>query len=203
MYLISIWGYSETIRIEGIRKFQLNQFLEYSKKNFKNIAKILLNGDLGFNWTDYDSILSLKAPLIDITSELSITEYDSEDYYADGYTFIRVPLNQVKVYKKKSILDYFDEDFFVMSIQSDYGSSFTGSLKKSNNEKLIIDNFSVESIDFSPMLNQNILSNLYYHDKKLINFNKHGYDNHQLKVLIVKKNKSNEYDIIDKSSVVF
>ena len=93
MYLVSIWGYIQTIRVEAITEFQLNQLMDYSEKNFKSIAKILLEGDLGFTWVEYDGILSLKAPLIDLSSELSITDYDQNDYYGDGYTFFRSPLN--------------------------------------------------------------------------------------------------------------
>ena len=57
MYLVSIWGYIQTIRVEAITEFQLNQLMDYSEKNYKSIAKILLEGDLGFTWVEYDGIL--------------------------------------------------------------------------------------------------------------------------------------------------
>ena len=76
----------------------------------------------------YDGILSLKAPLIDFSSELSITDYDQNDYYSDGYTFFRSPLNELNILEKNNFIDLFDEDLFILSIQSDYGSSFAGNL---------------------------------------------------------------------------
>tara|TARA_E500000331_G_scaffold119464_1_gene116643 strand:+ start:1453 stop:2064 length:612 start_codon:yes stop_codon:yes gene_type:complete len=202
MYLLSIWGYIQTIRVEAISKFQLKQFKDYSKKNFKNIAKILLEGDLGHSWVEYDGILSFKGPFIDSSSELSITDYDQDDYYGDGYTFLRTPLNKLKILEKKNIIDHFDEDLFIVSIQSDYGSSFTSKLSKKN-QKFDNDQFSINSLNLHPIINTSLLKTLSYKKKKLPNSSKHGFENHDLKVFIVEKNKSNHINVIDKSSVIF
>jgi len=202
MYLVSIWGYIQTIRVEAINEFQLKQFKDYSKKNFKNIAKILLEGDLGHSWVEYDGILSFKGPFIDPSSELSITDYDQDDYYSDGYTFFRSPLNKLKVLEKKNIIDLFDEDLFIVSIQSDYGSSFTGKLSKKI-EKFDNDQFSINSLNLYPIINTSLLKTLSYKEKILPNSSKHGFENHDLKVFIVEKNKSNHINVIDKSSVIF
>ena len=202
MYLVSIWGYIQTIRVEAINEFQLKQFKDYSKKNFKNIAKILLEGDLGHSWVEYDGILSFKGPFIDPSSELSITDYDQDDYYGDGYTFFRSPLNKLKVLEKKNIIDLFDEDLFIVSIQSDYGSSFTGKLSQKI-KKFDNDQFSINIINLHPIINTSILKNLTYDKKIIINSSKHGFENHDLKVFILKKNKYKKISIIDKSSVIF
>lgn len=165
MYLVSIWGYIQTIRVEAITEFQLNQLMDYSEKNFKSIAKILLEGDLGFTWVEYDGILSLKAPLIDLSSELSITDYDQNDYYGDGYTFFRSPLNELNILEKNNFIDLFDEDLFILSIQSDYGSSFAGNLPqkvdKFDNKEL-----SINSINLNPIINISLLESLNYNKKK-------------------------------------
>jgi len=39
MYLVSIWGYIQTIRVEAITELQLNQFKNYSKKKLKILVK--------------------------------------------------------------------------------------------------------------------------------------------------------------------
>tara|TARA_B100000575_G_C23002526_1_gene577628 strand:+ start:407 stop:1015 length:609 start_codon:yes stop_codon:yes gene_type:complete len=202
MYLVSIWGYIQTIRVEAISEFQLNQLKDYSEKNFKNIAKILLEGDLGFTWVEYDGILSFKGPLIDSTSELSITDYDKNDYYGDGYTFFRSPLNKLTIFEKTNFIDLFDEDLFIVSIQSDYGSSFTGNLSEKV-DNFNIKKFSVDLINLSPILNTSLLQSLNYNNKKIINSTKHGFENHDLKVFIIKKNSINGINVIDKSSVIF
>ena len=202
MYLVSIWGYIQTIRVEAITEFQLNQLMDYSEKNFKSIAKILLEGDLGFTWVEYDGILSLKAPLIDLSSELSITDYDQNDYYGDGYTFFRSPLNELNILEKNNFIDLFDEDLFILSIQSDYGSSFAGNLPqkvdKFDNKEL-----SINSINLNPIINISLLESLNYNKKKIINSTKYGSENHDLKVFVIKKNIFNAFNIIDKSSVIF
>ena len=202
MYLVSIWGYIQTIRVEAITEFQLNQLMDYSEKNFKSIAKILLEGDLGFTWVEYDGILSLKAPLIDLSSELSITDYDQNDYYGDGYTFFRSPLNELNILENNNFIDLFDEDLFILSIQSDYGSSFTGNLPqkvdKFDNKEL-----SINSINLNPIINISLLESLNYNKKKIKNSTKHGSENHDLKVFVIKKNIFNAINIIDKSSVIF
>ncbi len=202
MYLVSIWGYIQTIRVEAITEFQLNQLMDYSEKNFKSIAKILLEGDLGFTWVEYDGILSLKAPLIDLSSELSITDYDQNDYYGDGYTFFRSPLNELNILEKNNFIDLFDEDLFILSIQSDYGSSFAGNLPqkvdKFDNKEL-----SINSINLNPIINISLLESLNYNKKKIINSTKYGSENHDLKVFVIKKNILNAINIIDKSSVIF
>tara|TARA_A100001037_G_scaffold77985_2_gene69907 strand:- start:6757 stop:7365 length:609 start_codon:yes stop_codon:yes gene_type:complete len=202
MYLVSIWGYIQTIRVEAITEFQLNQLMDYSEKNFKSIAKILLEGDLGFTWVEYDGILSLKAPLIDLSSELSITDYDQNDYYGDGYTFFRSPLNELNILEKNNFIDLFDEDLFILSIQSDYGSSFAGNLPqkvdKFDNKEL-----SINSINLNPIINISLLESLNYNKKKIINSTNYGSENHDLKVFVIKKNILNAINIIDKSSVIF
>lgn len=202
MYLVSIWGYIQTIRVEAITEFQLNQLMDYSEKNFKSIAKILLEGDLGFTWVEYDGILSLKAPLIDLSSELSITDYDQNDYYGDGYTFFRSPLNELNILEKNNFIDLFDEDLFILSIQSDYGSSFAGNLPqkvdKFDNKEL-----SINSINLNPIINISLLESLNYNKKKIKNSTKYGSENHDLKVFVIKKNIFNAINIIDKSSVIF
>jgi len=146
----------------------------------------------------------LKGPIIDSTSEISITDYDHDhdDYYGDGYTFFRSTLSKLKISEVNNIVDYIDEDFFVVSIQSDYGYSFTGHLSKKV-EKFNNDQFSLKSLNLSPIINTALLKTLSYNKKKITNSPKDGFENHYLKVFIIKKENSKNINIIHKSSVVF
>ena len=62
---------------------------------------------------------------------------------------------------------------------------------------------SINSINLNPIINISLLESLNYNKKKIKNSTKHGSENHDLKVFVIKKNIFNAINIIDKSSVIF
>ena len=82
-------------------------------------------------------------PVIDSDCEISVTSFENDNYYDDGYTFFRSNLNELnsKDENLKIPLELFKNDYFLLDIKYGYGAGFETEIMDLNYE-----NFEAEKL---------------------------------------------------------
>ena len=82
-------------------------------------------------------------PVIDSDCEISVTSFENDNYYDDGYTFFRSNLNKLnsKDEDLKIPLELFKNDYFLLDIKYGYGAGFETEIMDLNYE-----NFEAEKL---------------------------------------------------------
>ena len=82
-------------------------------------------------------------PVIDSDCEISVTSFENDNYYDDGYTFFRSNLNELnsKDEDLKIPLELFKNDYFLLDIKYGYGAGFETEIMDLNYE-----NFEAEKL---------------------------------------------------------
>ena len=82
-------------------------------------------------------------PVIDSDCEISVTSFENDNYYDDGYTFFRSNLNKLNSEGEdlKIPLELFKNDYFLLDIKYGYGAGFETEIMDLNYE-----NFEAEKL---------------------------------------------------------
>ena len=88
MVNIQIRGNLIDIEITSISKYEFDNLYqgEFSADHIKDFIK---------NSSYCETIYKNSLPIIEQNSELQVTSFENEDYYDDGYTFLRANLNSI------------------------------------------------------------------------------------------------------------
>ena len=97
MVNIQIRGNLIDIEMISISKYNFDNFLtkEFSNDHIKDFLS---------NSSDCTTIYKSTLPIIEQNSELQVTSFENDNFYDDGYTFLRSNLNDVN-YKDVNVLE--------------------------------------------------------------------------------------------------
>ncbi|OUV02166.1 MAG: hypothetical protein CBC40_06790 [bacterium TMED80] len=119
MVNIQIRGNLIDIEITSISKYNFDNFStgEFSNDQIK---------DFLINSTDCKTIYKSTLPIIEQNSELQVTSFENDNYYDDGYTFLRSTLSDItsKDVNLKISLDAEGEKFIIIILKYGYGAAF-------------------------------------------------------------------------------
>ena len=119
MVNIQIRGNLIDIEMISISKYNFDNF---STGEFSNdhIKKILSNS------SDCTTIYKSTLPIIEQNSELQVTSFENDNYYDDGYTFLRSNLSDInsKDVTLKISLDAEQKKYIIILLKYGYGAAF-------------------------------------------------------------------------------
>ena len=119
MINIQIRGNLIDIEMTSISKYNFDNF---SKGEFSNdqIKDFLINSP------DCRTIYKSTLPIIEQNSELQVTSFENNNYYDDGYTFLRSNLNDInsKDVNLKISLDAEGNKYIIILLKYGYGAAF-------------------------------------------------------------------------------
>ena len=129
-------------------------------------------------------------PVIDSDCEISVTSFENDNYYDDGYTFFRSNLNELnsKDEDLKIPLELFKNDYFLLDIKYGYGAGFETEIMDLNYENFETENLTVfETKIFG---NQNsIVHSLKLNHLDLEDLNRDKFDFTKKQTYIIKKKR--------------
>ena len=119
MVNIQIRGNLIDIEITSMSRYHFDNLSsgELSADNIKDFIK---------NSSDCETIYKNNLPIIEQNSELQVTSFENENYYDDGYTFLRANLNSVnsRDVNLKIPLGTEEKIYITIFIKYGYGAAF-------------------------------------------------------------------------------
>ena len=119
MVNIQIRGNLIDIEMTSISKYNFDNFStgEFSDDNIKDFLS---------NSSDCKTIYKNTLPIIEQNSELQVTSFENDNYYDDGYTFLRSNLNDIisKDVTLKISLDAEWGKYIIILLKFGYGAAF-------------------------------------------------------------------------------
>jgi hypothetical protein len=119
MVNIQIRGNLIDIVMTSISKYNFDNFStgEFSDDHIKDFLS---------NSSDCKTIYKNTLPIIEQNSELQVTSFENDNYYDDGYTFLRSNLNDInnKNVTLKISLDTESEKYIIILLKYGYGAAF-------------------------------------------------------------------------------
>ena len=119
MVNIQIRGNLIDIEMISISKYNFDNFLtgEFSNDQIK---------DFLINSPDCKTIYKSTLPIIEQNSELQVTSFENDNYYDDGYTFLRSNLNDIssKDVTLKISLGVERKKYIIILLKYGYGAAF-------------------------------------------------------------------------------
>ena len=106
------------------------EMISISKYNFDNFSTGKFSNDhiMDFlsNSSDCTTIYKSTLPIIEQNSELQVTSFENDNYYDDGYTFLRSNLSDIsgKDVTLKISLDAEVEKYIIILLKYGYGAAF-------------------------------------------------------------------------------
>ena len=106
------------------------EMISISKYNFDNFSTGKFSNDhiMDFlsNSSDCTTIYKSTLPIIEQNSEFQVTSFENDNYYDDGYTFLRSNLSDInsKDVNLKISLDAEGEKYIIILIKYGYGAAF-------------------------------------------------------------------------------
>ena len=106
------------------------EMISISKYNFDNFSTGKFSNDhiMDFlsNSSDCTTIYKSTLPIIEQNSELQVTSFENDNYYDDGYTFLRSNLSDIssKDVNLKISLDAEGKKYIIILIKYGYGAAF-------------------------------------------------------------------------------
>ena len=191
-----------------------------SRYNFNNLSSGEFSGDhikdFLINSSDCKTIYKSTLPIIEQNSELQVTSFEDNNYYDDGYTFLRENLNNInsKNVTLKMSQGVEDKKYIIILLKYGYGAAFETELmdldyRNFENNKLQSSatkffggiNRVITSIKLNHLLLEDLRRNKYNIVSEEILFFKKNYNSNEINfsksledqgeiVLIVKENSS-------------
>ena len=119
MVNIQIRGNLIDIEMISVSKYNFDNFLteEFSNDHIKDFLS---------NSSDCTTIYKSTLPIIEQNSELQVTSFENDNYYDDGYTFLRSNLSDIssKDVNLKISLDAEGKKYIIILIMYGYGAAF-------------------------------------------------------------------------------
>ena len=106
------------------------EMISISKYNFDNFSTGKFSNDyiMDFlsNSSDCTTIYKSTLPIIEQNSEFQVTSFENDNYYDDGYTFLRSNLSDInsKDVTLKISLDAEEKKYIIILIKYGYGAAF-------------------------------------------------------------------------------
>ena len=193
MVNIQIRGSLIHIKITSISKYNFQNLSsgEYSASHIKTFTN---------NSSDCNTVYKGTLPIVEQNSELQVTSFENENYYDDGYTFLRKSLNEIK--SKDVTLKIFssikDEKYLKIFLQYGHGAAFETELMDLDFHNFENNQLEYDSTEFFGGVNE-VITSIKLNHLALEDLNRNKYDIVNEKILFLKKNHNDGMINLSKS----
>ena len=173
------------------------EMISISKYNFDNfsIGKFSNDHIMDFlsNSSDCTTIYKSTLPIIEQNSEFQVTSFENDNYYDDGYTFLRSNLNDInsKDVTLKISLDAEGKKYIIILLKYGYGAAFETELMDldyRNFENNELQNSSTNLFDGA----NRVITSMKLNHLPLENLKRSKYDIASEQILFFEKNYNND-----------
>ena len=193
MVNIQIRGSLIDIKITSISKYNFQDLSsgEYSASHIKTFIN---------NSSDCNTVFRGTLPVVEKNSELQVTSFENENYYDDGYTFLRKNLNEInsKNVTLKISSGIKNKKYLKILLQYGLGAAFETELMDLDFHNFESNQLQYDSTVFLGGVSEVITSLKLYH-LALEDLNRNKYDIVNEKILFLKKNHNDGMINLSKS----
>lgn len=189
MLIAELRGTIVTIRAEQLSEIYFEEIMQAKEKKRKTLSEVLIDGDIGLDYSDFGKDYKTRGLKIDKDSQLIITGFENDDYYGEGYSFHRSKVNKIKVSNHNYAEFGWSSDLFLITFEYEFG------LFKQYKINSNMDSFKSRELDIttSTILAKpvtKIVNEMSYQGKNLQGKDDFGFEKKSLHSFIVKPKKS-------------
>ena len=189
MLIAELRGIIVTIRAEQLTEIYFQEIMQAKEKKRKTLSQVLIDGDIGLDYSDFGRDYKARGLKIDKDSQLIITGFDKDDYYGEGYSFHRSKVKTINVSDHSYAEFGWSDELFLITFEYEFG------LFKQYKINSNMDSFKSHQLDIitttilaKPIIK--IVNEMNYQGQKLKDKDDFGFEKKSLYSLIVKPKKS-------------
>ena len=188
MLIAELRGTIVTIRAEQLPEIYFQEIMQAKEKERKTLSEVLIDGDIGLDYSDFGKDYNTRGLKIDKESQLIITGFDNDDYYGEGYSFYRSKIKKINV-SNHTYAEFGWDGLILITFEYEFG------LFKQYKINSNMDSFKSHQLDIvtttilaKPIIK--IVNEMNYQGQKLKDKDDFGFEKKSLYSLIVKPKKS-------------
>ena len=188
MLIAELRGTIVTIRAEQLPEIYFQEIMQAKEKERKTLSEVLIDGDIGLDYSDFGKDYNTRGLKIDKESQLIITGFDNDDYYGEGYSFYRSKVKKLNV-SNHTYAEFGWDGLILITFEYEFG------LFKQYKINSNMDSFKSHQLDIitttilaKPIMK--IVNEMNYQGQKLKDKDDFGFEKKSLYSLIVKPKKS-------------
>ena len=188
MLIAELRGTIVTIRAEQLPEIYFQEIMQAKEKERKTLSEVLIDGDIGLDYSDFGKDYNTRGLKIDKESQLIITGFDNDDYYGEGYSFYRSKIKKINV-SNHTYAEFGWDGLILITFEYEFG------LFKQYKINSNMDSFKSHQLDIitttilaKPIMK--IVNEMNYQGQKLKDKDDFGFEKKSLYSLIVKPKKS-------------
>ena len=188
MLIGELRGTIVTIRAEQLSEIYFQEIMQAKEKERKTLSEVLIDGDIGLDYSDFGKDYNTRGLKIDKESQLIITGFDNDDYYGEGYSFYRSKVKKLNV-SNHTYAEFGWDGLILITFEYEFG------LFKQYKINSNMDSFKSHQLDIvtttilaKPIIK--IVNEMNYQGQKLKDKDDFGFEKKSLYSLIVKPKKS-------------
>jgi len=188
MLIGELRGTIVTIRAEQLSEIYFQEIMQAKEKERKTLSEVLIDGDIGLDYSDFGKDYNTRGLKIDKESQLIITGFDNDDYYGEGYSFYRSKIKKINV-SNHTYAEFGWDGLILITFEYEFG------LFKQYKINSNMDSFKSHQLDIitttilaKPIMK--IVNEMNYQGQKLKDKDDFGFEKKSLYSLIVKPKKS-------------
>ena len=188
MLIGELRGTIVTIRAEQLSEIYFQEIMQAKEKERKTLSEVLIDGDIGLDYSDFGKDYNTRGLKIDKESQLIITGFDNDDYYGEGYSFYRSKIKKINV-SNHTYAEFGWDGLILITFEYEFG------LFKQYKINSNMDSFKSHQLDIvtttilaKPIIK--IVNEMNYQGQKLKDKDDFGFEKKSLYSLIVKPKKS-------------
>ena len=188
MLIAELRGTIVTIRAEQLPEIYFQEIMQAKEKERKTLSEVLIDGDIGLDYSDFGKDYNTRGLKIDKESQLIITGFDNDDYYGEGYSFYRSKVKKLNV-SNHTYAEFGWDGLILITFEYEFG------LFKQYKINSNMDSFKSHQLDIvtttilaKPIIK--IVNEMNYQGQKLKDKDDFGFEKKSLYSLIVKPKKS-------------
>lgn len=188
MLIAELRGTIVTIRAEQLSEIYFQEIMQAKEKERKTLSEVLIDGDIGLDYSDFGKDYNTRGLKIDKESQLIITGFDNDDYYGEGYSFYRSKIKKINV-SNHTYAEFGWDGLILITFEYEFG------LFKQYKINSNMDSFKSHQLDIitttilaKPIIK--IVNEMNYQGQKLKDKDDFGFEKKSLYSLIVKPKKS-------------
>ena len=126
-------------------------------------------------WQQFSDIISFNSPYVTKEGELIITSCDSRNYYGDGYSFYRANIRNITQVPQEKSLKIEGNNSLIVNKAFYYGCTFEAEVENLNHESFDENQIAISTFT-SPLVQQTILSEVFFKQQQLHDLERNKYD---------------------------
>ena len=188
MLIAELRGTIVTIRAEQLPEIYFQEIMQAKEKERKTLSEVLIDGDIGLDYSDFGKDYKTRGLKIDKESQLIITGFDNDYYYGEGYSFYRSKIKKINV-SNHTYAEFGWDGLILITFEYEFG------LFKQYKINSNMDSFKSHQLDIitttilaKPIMK--IVNEMNYQGQELKDKDDFGFEKKSLYSLIVKPKKS-------------